>query len=92
MSTFSGDQLQPEDTLEDIGVDEVLDDAVEPPHEPSTPTAQGTTARDLAEGESLDERLRQEEPDPASEVAEPDVDEVLGDPTQDATVESSDEL
>ena len=56
------DQLQPEDTLDDRGVDDVLDEGYSPPdrepHELHAP-----------EHESLDERLAEEEPD---EVVDPD--------------------
>lgn len=88
MSSFQGDQLQPEDTLEDRGVDDVLDEGMSPPERPSAATAHGTTARDLAEGETLDERLAQEEPDPTASVtadAEP-ADHELDDPAEDDEV------
>ncbi|MBO9523826.1 MAG: hypothetical protein J7518_20010 [Nocardioidaceae bacterium] len=50
------DQLQPEDTLEDRGVDDVLDEGYSPPdREP----------RHLRErDDTLDERLAEEEPEP----------------------------
>jgi hypothetical protein len=67
-SSFSGDQLQPDDTLDDRGVDDVLDEGMSPPERPSTAVAHGLTPADDAAGESLDERLEQEEPDPASAV------------------------
>ncbi len=67
-SSFSDDQLQPEDTLDDRGVDDVLDEGMSPPERPSRATAQGITAREDAEGETLDERLEQEEPDPVARI------------------------
>jgi hypothetical protein len=67
-SSFSDDQLQPGDTLDDRGVDDVLDEGMSPPERPSRPVARGETAREDAEGESLDGRLAQEEPDPVSEI------------------------
>jgi hypothetical protein len=67
-SSFSEDQLQSDDTLDERGVDDVLDEGMSPPERPSRPTARGTTAREDAEGETLDERLEQEEPDPALEL------------------------
>jgi hypothetical protein len=67
-SSFSEDQLQPDDTLDDRGTDDVLDEGMSPPERPSRPTARGETARDDAEGETLDERLEQEEPDPVAEI------------------------
>lgn len=67
-SSFSDDQLQPDDTLDERGVDDVLDEGMSPPERPSRETARGTTARDDAEGESLDDRLEQEEPDPNATI------------------------
>jgi hypothetical protein len=62
-SSFSEDQLQGDDTLDDRGVDDILDEGMSPPERPSRDLARGITARDDAEGETLDERLAQEEPD-----------------------------
>jgi hypothetical protein len=67
-SSFSDDQLQPDDTLDDRGVDDVLDEGMSPPERPSRPVGHGLTAREDAEGESLDDRLAQEEPDPVTEI------------------------
>jgi hypothetical protein len=88
MSSFQGDQLQPEDTLEDRGVDDVLDEGMSPPERPSPVTAHGATARDLAEGETLEERLAQEEPDPTASVAADSglADHELDDPAEDVEV------
>ncbi|MDF3311477.1 DUF5709 domain-containing protein [Rhodococcus sp. T2V] len=59
------DQLQPEDTLVDRGVDDVLDEGYSPPEKPLGLDAFGTTAAEQREGETLDQRLAEEEPDPA---------------------------
>jgi hypothetical protein len=67
-SSFSEDQLQGDDTLDDRGVDDILDEGMSPPERPSRDLARGITARDDAEGETLDERLAQEEPDVFDEV------------------------
>jgi hypothetical protein len=67
-SSFSDDQLQSDDTLDERGVDDVLDEGMSPPERPSRDTAQGRTAREDAEGESLEDRLEQEEPDPVSHL------------------------
>ncbi|QDQ94392.1 hypothetical protein FND50_28890 [Rhodococcus sp. WB9] len=61
------DQLQPEDTLVDRGVDDVLDEGYSPPERPLGLDAYGTTAAEQREGETLDQRLAEEEPDPALE-------------------------
>lgn len=57
------DQLQPEDTLVDRGVDDVLDEGYSPPDYPPKAAIHGLTVREQAEGETLDERLAEEEPD-----------------------------
>lgn len=60
---MSEDQLQPQDTLDDRGVDDVLDEGISPPEELRGSKAKGTTPHEVAEGETIDDRLRQEEPD-----------------------------
>lgn len=56
------DQLQPEDTLEDRGVDDILDEGISPP-ESYRGEGFGTTADEALEGESFEDRLAQEVPD-----------------------------
>ena len=57
---MSEDQLQPSDTLDDRGVDDVLDEGYSPPdREP----ARLRHPHEVDEPESLDERLAEEEPD-----------------------------
>jgi hypothetical protein len=87
-SSFSEDQLQPDDTLDERGVDDVLDEGMSPPERPSREMARGTTAREDAEGETLEERLEQEEPDPGAQIdhtagapAEYAAEDEEGDPT-----------
>lgn len=56
-------QLQREDTLDDRGVADVLDEGYSPPdHEPAH-LRRGTTREEQRRGETLDERLAEEEPD-----------------------------
>ncbi len=57
------DQLQPEDTLEDLGVDDVLDQGFSPPERPLGLDKHGLTDYEQRTGESLDERLDEEVPD-----------------------------
>lgn len=57
------DQLQPEDTLVDRGVDDVLDEGMSPPEKLRGSIAKGTTAEEQRQGETIDERRRQEEAD-----------------------------
>lgn len=58
------DQLQPEDTLDDRGVEDALDEGYSPPdHEPAH-LRTGTTRAEQREGTSLDDRLAAEVPDP----------------------------
>ena len=61
---MSGDQLQPEDTLEDRGVDDVLDEGYSPPERRPASHDVGTTAEEMRAGETWDQRLAQEEPEP----------------------------
>ena len=65
---MNGDQLQPEDTLDDRGVDDILDEGISPPEHYRGVTAKGVTAREQREGETLEERMRQEEPEVWAEV------------------------
>jgi len=57
------DQLQPQDSLVDRGVDDILDEGISPPEKVRGSTAKGVTATEQREGESLEERLGQEVPD-----------------------------
>jgi hypothetical protein len=67
---MSGDQLQPEDTLDDRGVDDVLDEGYSPPdREPDH-------LRHPEGGESLEDRLDEEDPEVwarAEEEADADI-------------------
>ncbi len=60
---MSEDQLQPQDTLDDRGVDDILDEGISAPEHLRGSNAKGVTAREELEGETIDERLRQEEPE-----------------------------
>ena len=61
-SVDEDDQLQPEDTLVDRGVDDVLDEGYSPPERPYGRGFFGSTP------ESLDQLLAEEEPDPAMQI------------------------
>lgn len=61
---MSEDQLQPEDTLDDRGVDDILDEGISPPER---------RPRGVTESKDLDDRLGQEEPE-VWEVAEQEAD------------------
>jgi hypothetical protein len=65
------DQPGAESFLLGRGVDDPLDEGYSPPEKPRGVDKFGTTATEEREGESLEERLRQEEPDPALEVDDP---------------------
>ncbi|HEY7043807.1 MAG TPA: DUF5709 domain-containing protein [Nocardioidaceae bacterium] len=56
-------QEQPADSLVDRGVDDVLDEGYSPPERYSSAERFGNTAQEMREGESFEERLRQEVPD-----------------------------
>ncbi|MFD8809434.1 DUF5709 domain-containing protein [Streptomyces sp. NPDC059597] len=61
-----------EDAVEEPSYDELLDEGYSPPEKPLGVTKYGTTAAEQRAGESLDQRLVQEEPD----VREPEGDGV----------------
>jgi hypothetical protein len=64
---YSGDdedQLQPEDTLVDRGVEDVLDEGYSPPERYSAAEGFGNTPAEEERGETLDQRIAQEEPEP----------------------------
>jgi hypothetical protein len=56
-------QGQASDTLVERGVEDVLDEGYSPPERWSSAERFGNTAAEMREGESLEERLRQEVPD-----------------------------
>ncbi|MDF9715410.1 hypothetical protein INN71_04120 [Nocardioides sp. ChNu-153] len=60
---MSEEQLQPQDTLDDRGVDDVLDEGFSPPEHLRGSNLKDVTAAGELEGETIDERLRQEEPE-----------------------------
>lgn len=71
-SIEESDQLQPEDTLVDRGVDDVLDEGYSPPdYEPST-LRHAITDEEEGRGETLDERLAEEVPDISADPVEPE--------------------
>ena len=71
-SVDAEDQLQPEDTLDGEG--DVLDRGYRVSENYLGSLAHGVTAREQSEEETIDQRLRQEEPDPYSGYSE-DADE-----------------
>jgi hypothetical protein len=62
--TLTTEELRPEEELTEY----------EPPYEPTPETASGVTAADERAGETLDERLQQEEPEAEAGQAEVDED------------------
>lgn len=58
------DQLQPEDSLSGDDVEDILDRGYSPPEKYSVAQGFGNTPYEEALGESLDQRLKQEEPEP----------------------------
>lgn len=55
--------LEPEDSLEDRGVRDVLDEGLSPPDRPWAVSGWGLTAREAADHEPLDRRLARELPE-----------------------------
>lgn len=68
------DQLQPEDTLTGTGEgdQDALDTSYSPPDSPRGSLAHGTTAAEQGRDESIEERIKQETPDPSSAAGAPD--------------------
>ena len=64
-ATEGDQQLQSGDTLDERGVDDILDEGYSPPEKWSVLEKFGNTAEEEREGESLDQKLAEEEPDPA---------------------------
>jgi len=85
------DQLPAEDTLDDRGVDDLLDEGYSPPERPRGVDAFGTTAAEQRQGESIEQRLAHEVPDPSAVWADSqaDADRVGGD-DPDAIAEEDD--
>lgn len=75
-------QLQREDSLDDDDVADILDTGYSPPERWSVAQGFGNTPLEEATGETLAQRLRQEdpEPDPYAEPSDDDQDEVDPDP------------
>ena len=63
-SVDSEDQLQPADTLDDPDVEDTLDRGYSPPEKYSPAQGFGNTPEEEAEGETLEQRMAQEEPEP----------------------------
>jgi len=76
-SVDEDNQLQPADTLDDRGVADMLDEGYSPPERPLAMNATGTTGDEVRYGDSLAHRIAAEEPDPAFDSSEPDVDAVI---------------
>ena len=65
-------QLQPYDTLEQDDVADELDRGYSPPEKPRGVDAFGTTVEEQRQGENLEQRIRQEEPDPNTAYGAPE--------------------
>lgn len=66
------DQLQPEDTLEQGGADDVLDEGYSPPDRLHGSLAHGVTAEEQARDETIEERIHQEVPEEGTAYGAPD--------------------
>ena len=73
---MSDDQLQPDDTLDDKydepGHEDVLDGGYDPPDRPRGSMAWGVTAWEESQEETIEQRIKQEIPDPDSAYGAPD--------------------
>jgi len=66
------DQLQAEDTLVDRGVADTLDEGYSPADRAQGSLAWGTTAWEQSQDETIEQRIKQEIPDPDSAYGAPD--------------------
>ncbi len=64
--TFDTDQLQPEDSLVGTGEQDPLDAGYTPPERLQRASGWGTTPAEQQQDETIDQRIGQEEPDPAA--------------------------
>jgi hypothetical protein len=62
-SLDESDQLEPEDTLDEQDLDDMLDEGYDPPERPEELGRYGLTSEEMEEGETLDQRLAEEVPD-----------------------------
>ena len=85
-SVEDDNQLQPEDTLVDRGVDDILDEGISPPERPYA-----RTNFDHPGPETLDELLAEEEPDPLSRIGNV-LDELDGDDSDSSDFPEDDEV
>ncbi|WP_426560511.1 DUF5709 domain-containing protein [Angustibacter sp. McL0619] len=69
------DQPGAEDNLDDRGLVDPLDEGYSPPEKPRGVNAFGTTFEEARRGESLEQRMAQEEPDPNAAFDDPLADE-----------------
>lgn len=79
-STTESGQLQPHDTLDDRGVDDILDKGISPPEKLRGSIAKGTTHAEQIEGGTIEDRLRQEEPEPLFDPHDDEGDDENADP------------
>jgi hypothetical protein len=66
------DQFDAEDTLIDRGVDSSLDEGYSPPEKPLGVDRWGTTAWEQSQDETIDQRIRQEEPERGTAYGAPE--------------------
>ena len=80
---MSDDQLQPDDTLDDKydepGHEDTLDGGYDPPDRPRGSLAWGVTAWEESQEETIEQRIKQEIPDPDSAYGAPDNESGLDD-------------
>src|SRR3954469_13601391 len=88
-ATEGDQQLQPGDSLDERGVDDILDEGYSPPEKWSVLEKFGNTAEEEREGETLDQKLAEEEPDPNLAYSDDDGDVETAGPASDLDLDSS---
>ncbi len=88
-ATEGDQQLQAGDTLDERGVDDILDEGYSPPEKWSVLEKFGNTAEEEREGETLDQKLAEEEPDPNLAYDDDEDDAETDGPASDLDLDSS---
>jgi hypothetical protein len=88
-ATEGDQQLQAGDTLDERGVDDILDEGYSPAEKWSVLEKFGNTAEEEREGESLDQKLAEEEPDPNLAYSDDEDDAETDGPASDLDLDSS---
>jgi Family of unknown function (DUF5709) len=88
-ATEGDQQVQSGDSLDERGVDDILDEGYSPPEKWSVLEKFGNTAEEEREGETLDQKLAEEVPDPNLAYDDEEDDAETAGPASDLDLDSS---